>query len=271
VIVAGPVPIRLDVMLSHPAFDAALQRHRAPVFNLNEPLPPFLPIVALVGVIWYEHNGPGSGPGVGDGSGDGLGVGVGDGLGFGVGVGLGVGAGGGAGAGSGVGNGASCVMENGLSAMVTVAERGPFVVFRSTVIDTVPLPELPVVSKWIHGSPTPAVHAHPDVAVTLTVRLPPFAPTCAVDAFNSKRHGAGSCEMVTRWSLTTTAAERAAAWGFDWIVATRAESPWPEAGETLIHDASLDAVQLHSRAAPTVTLTVPPVAGTLDGGIVRDV
>ena len=112
---------------------------------------------------------------------------------------------------------------------------------------------------------------HPVVAITFTETLPPLAPTGAVAALRSNRHGAASCEMVTLWSLTTTIAERLAACGFDAIVATTDESPCPDAGDTFTHEALLDAVQLHSRLAPTVTLTVPPLAGTLDAGVVTEV
>ena len=87
------------------------------------------------------HDGSGVGLGDGDGLGDGVGEGLGDGVGVGDGDGPGVGVGDGAGA------GASSVTTKALPAIVTVAERGPAVVFRSTVIVTDPLPDPLVVSR----------------------------------------------------------------------------------------------------------------------------
>jgi hypothetical protein len=95
---------------------------------LNDPLPPPFPVDALSGLILYVHD-----------TGGGCGVGLGDGLGDGVGTGDGLG--------TGAGAAASCVIANGWSAMVTVAVRAALVVFRSMVIETVPLPEPLLVSR----------------------------------------------------------------------------------------------------------------------------
>ena len=48
-------------------------------------------------------------------------------------------------------------------------------------------------------------------------------------------------------------------------------SPWPLAGDTRIQDASLVAVHEHSRAAPTVTDSCAPLAGTGDSGVATEV
>src|SRR4051794_26672508 len=69
----------------------------------------------------------------------------------------------------------------------------------------------------------------------------------------------------------TSAALRGAPCVFAAMLSVTADSPWPVVGETLTHDASLEAVQLHSRAALTVTFTLPPDAGTAAGGAAIEV
>ena len=48
-------------------------------------------------------------------------------------------------------------------------------------------------------------------------------------------------------------------------------SPWPVDGETWTQDASAAALQLHSRAAVTLTFTRPPDAATLGAGVEKPV
>ncbi len=63
--------------------------------------------------------------------------------------------------------------------------------------------------------------------------------------------------------MTDTRPVRAFACAFEAIVSVSEPSPWPEVGDTWSHVASLDAVQLHSRAALTVTFARPPAADTV--------
>ena len=74
--------------------------------------------------------------------------------------------------------------------------------------------------------------------------------------------GAGSWATAKRWPLTTTPDERALACGLAETVTVSDASPCPDAGATCSHDASADALQLHSRAATTGTVRRPPVAVT---------
>jgi hypothetical protein len=71
--------------------------------------------------------------------------------------------------------------------------------------------------------------------------------------------------------LTTSAALRVVDCVFAAAVMVTDDSPWPELGLTCSQDAVLDADQLHSRAALTVTLTPPPDAGNVGAGLPSDV
>jgi hypothetical protein len=144
--------------------------------------------------------------------------------------------------------------------MVTRALRAP-PVLRSAARSTVPAP-LPVgVNTRTHASLVAAVHAHTLVVATLTEALPPVASRWTLVLLSSYWQGAASCEMVTRWSLIKTAAVRGLGCPLTAAESVNDPSPWPEVGDTCSHDASLDAVQLHSRAAVTGTFTRPPAAG----------
>jgi hypothetical protein len=61
--------------------------------------------------------------------------------------------------------------------------------------------------------------------------------------------------------LTVTEPDLAAGWELALAVTVTEPSPWPERGDTCNHDASLAAVQLHSRAAVTLIVAPPPPAG----------
>lgn len=70
-----------------------------------------------------------------------------------------------------------------------------------------------------------------------------------------------------RMSLRLIAPVRAVAVLFSETVKVSAASPWPLAGATRIHDASLAAVHEHSRAAPTVSDSSAPLDETGDSGV----
>jgi hypothetical protein len=61
--------------------------------------------------------------------------------------------------------------------------------------------------------------------------------------------------------LTVTEPDLAAGWELALAVTVTEPSPWPERGDTCNQDASLAAVQLHSRAAVTLIVAPPPPAG----------
>jgi len=132
----------------------------------------------------------------------------------------------------------------------------------STLMTTVALPVPLAEPRWIQLEVVDADHAHPLVAVTPTDTRPPLADTLPDVALRSNRHGAASCAIVMRWSLTAIDAERVEVSVFDATVTVTDASPCPDAGATSAHDASLDAVHAHSRAALTERVTRPPDAGS---------
>ena len=82
------------------------------------------------------------------------------------------------------------------------------------------------------------------------------------DRSSVNRQGAASCVIVTRWSLTTTVPVRVRDCWLAAAVTVTSDSPWPDDGVTRIQDVSVETLHEHSRAAVTVTLTVPPAVET---------
>jgi hypothetical protein len=121
----------------------------------------------------------------------------------------------------------------------------------------------------IHRSVVAAVHVQLSSAETLTANLPPPASMRVSDRSSVNRQGEASCVTVRRRSLTTIVPERALGCWFAAAVSVTSSSPWPDAGATRIHDASLDTLHEHSRAAATTAVTLPPAAGNADAGPVR--
>ncbi len=107
-----------------------------------------------------------------------------------------------------------------------------------------------------------AVHAQPEGASTVTLTRPPVWGTATDVVARLYRHGAGSCFSPTRASLTRMSPERGVAAALGETRTVRVPAPWPEDGLTTAQLASLLAVQPHSRAALTETLTCAPSAGT---------
>ena len=77
-----------------------------------------------------------------------------------------------------------------------------------------------------------ACQLHPSIVDRFTDMLPAVCDTRPVDWFSSKRHGAGSCEMVARDSFNRTVALRVTAAPFGAMVSVREPSPCPADGDT---------------------------------------
>jgi hypothetical protein len=92
---------------------------------------------------------------------------------------------------------AASVTVNVFVAIVNVALRAPVAVFAATLKLTVPLVEPldpPVTVTQLE--PLVAVHAQPDVVVTVTVPVPPLAANAWVDAEMLNVQPAGDCVTV---------------------------------------------------------------------------
>jgi hypothetical protein len=98
---------------------------------------------------------------------------------------------------------------NGRSAIVSVPERPPALLFAATLYETVPLP-LPLAFEVIviHDSPLVAVHAHPGWPAMVMVPFPPLAGAESVVGEMSNWQGAAACEIRKRLSLTTMSPSR---------------------------------------------------------------
>ena len=184
------------------------------------------------------------------------------GVGVGVGVGLGDGGPGTGDGGPGTGDGvaASCSTAIDWPAATTVPLRA-VPAFGANPSDTVALPLTFVgLAMLIHGDWLDAVHAQlASVAETDRAAVPPAAGAFRVDGLTLNRHGAGSWETVSCWLLTFSAPLLARGAGLASTVKLRVPVPVPCAGDArLIHDACVEADQLHSRAASMVALPLPP-------------
>lgn len=135
-----------------------------------------------------------------------------------------------------------------------------------TVNATVPLPvpDVPLVIE-IQETFADAVHAHPAPAVIVTATLldPPAAPKFALPGAIAKLHAAAACDTVAVAVPIVSVAVRAP----PLLVATENAAvplPVPEPLVTVIHDASLCALQAHVAGdAVTDTDAGPPPAPTL--------
>ena len=147
--------------------------------------------------------------------------------------------------------------------MVIVPERGAPVVFASTLKLTLPSPdpgEPPV--TVIHGALLTAVQVHPPGDITDTVPGPPAA-VIVVDAAPSVNVHPESCETVSARPAIVTVPLRV---GPVCACASTCTVPGPDPlapDTTANHGALLTAVHAHDAAAPTDTITEPPVAGTV--------
>jgi len=84
-------------------------------------------------------------------------------------------------------------------------------------------------------------------------------------------HGAAACVISVRASPTTMFPRRSAGAGLLAAEYCTTPSPWPEGVDEIVsHEASLDAVHVHSRAAETFTVPVPPLAA-MDVPPVREI
>jgi hypothetical protein len=118
----------------------------------------------------------------------------------------------------------------------------------------------------IHDAFDEAVHAHRALdAPTWTLPLPPLAGNSAEVGETSNRHSAAACVTADRWPLMTMPPLRAIGSGLGAALNCTVPSPCPFAPPlTLSHDVSGAALHWHSRAALTVMLPLPPVAGMVD-------
>jgi hypothetical protein len=85
------------------------------------------------------------------------------------------------------------------------------------------------------------------------------------DPRRSNAHGLASCDTVTRTLLTETPPDRTLGRSLRPTVTLNDPFPCPEVALSCIQGASLVAVHVQSRAADTVTATLPPSAGTFVG------
>jgi len=145
-----------------------------------------------------------------------------------------------------------------------------FPLLRSIWDVTVALPEPDAVTTRSQDAPLDAFQVQPASVTTFTDALPPVCGTRAPPVVNSKRHGAGSCAVVTRASFSTMVPVRLEPALFSPTRPVNVPSPCPDDGDTPIHSASAAAVHAHSRAASTATLTIVPVGGTVDGGALSE-
>jgi hypothetical protein len=112
-----------------------------------------------------------------------------DGGGFGAGVGGGVGLGGGVG--TGAATLAACRTACGKAAIFSVPFRSP-AVFTSAANAALPLPVISGLTTRTHETSLDALHLHPAVADTATVKGPPSGETREDELPSSKRHGAAA-------------------------------------------------------------------------------
>jgi hypothetical protein len=157
---------------------------------------------------------------------------------------------------------------NGSPAIEIAAERsGP--PLRLTSMSTIPLPVPLCVRRRTQSAEPDARQTHPSSVERRTDVRPPSASTRALGLASSKRQGAASWLIVTRMSLTPTAADREIGCAFAATAIASVALPCPASGFTTAHEASLAAVHAQSRATVTVSDTVEPAAGIGAGGFVR--
>ena len=217
--------------------------------------------------------GAGGGGGVGAGAGgggDGAGVGAGaggGGGGAGVGAGAGGGGDGGGGFGTGVGatggavTGACCSTVKGKPATTSVAFRSaPLLAVTENLTSPLPLPE--AFCRLSQSAVAEATQLHPSSVAMATDPTAPDGGTTSLVRSSSKRQGAASSAIRTRWSPTATKADRDVAFGLAATENVTVPLPWPLAGDVKAsHSLSLVAVQEHSRSVVTATLPFPPAEG----------
>ena len=102
-------------------------------------------------------------------------------------------------------------------------------------------------------------------AESATVPLPPDEGTSVEVGDTSNWHSAAACVTDARWPFTTIAPLRAIGSGLRAALNWTVPSPCPLAAPaTVSHPASGAAVHWHSRSVLTVTLSVAPLAGTVE-------
>jgi hypothetical protein len=111
------------------------------------------------------------------------------GAGLGGGTGVGVGAGGGIAA-------AACSTTKGNPAIVNVPLRSPAVLASATNA-ALPVPVSSELTTRTQGASLDALHLHPEIVATETVKGPPSGDTCEEELSSEKRQGAASCETAT--------------------------------------------------------------------------
>jgi hypothetical protein len=126
----------------------------------------------------------------------------------------------------------------------------------------VPVPDAPELTIT-HNAFEAAVHAHPFAAVTFTDPLPPPAPTFCEVAESEKEQLTASCCTVNVCPAMVSVPVRAAP---VLAAALNVIEPFPLPDVALVmvsQFALLAAVHAQPLAAVTVTVPVPPPAGTL--------
>ena len=83
-----------------------------------------------------------------------------------------------------------------------------------------------------------------------------------VEGETSNRHGAGACDTSTSCCATTIRPRRGVPFGFGSTEYVTVAAPCPLVAVRLTHGASVDADQVQSRDVATVSVPVPPLAGT---------
>jgi hypothetical protein len=146
-------------------------------------------------------------------------------------------------------------------ATVSVPERdGPVVEAIANATEPGPVPVAPAVTV-IHESCAAAVHGHPPVVVTVSVRVPPEGSTVTLGGATSYVHPADCVTENGRPAMVIVAVRGGPVVGAT-LNATDAE-PFPPAGEVTVIQFTLDAaVHWHSALdACMSTLPFPPGCG----------
>jgi hypothetical protein len=158
--------------------------------------------------------------------------------------------------------GADCSTLIATPAMLIVAVRGLVPVWAGTVYVAVPDP-LPDPVTVIHEAVVDDVQAHPACVVIVMVPVPPAADSVIRIGLAENVHDApGSLTTKLRPAIVRVA-DRAVVPEFACAVNETVPEPVPlEPPEIVTHDAPLTAVQVHSGVVVTVTVPLPPVAGS---------
>lgn len=164
------------------------------------------------------------------------------------------------------------MIVNTCPAAVTVALRADVVVFEATEKLTVPLPDpLAPAVMVTHDTASEAVQAQPDVVVTLKLPVP---PACGIDWLVGEIENvqpAAASVAVNVWPAIVAVPDRVVVAVFAAMLRLTVPLPEPLAPPvTVIQDALLPAVHEHPAGAVTLTVPVPPAAGSdwLSGVIV---